>query len=214
MIRKAACSLLVSLVLGASALRGLSAPAPHGSGGAVSSDDLQATRAGLDILAAGGNAVDAAVATALALAVTFPEAGNLGGGGFAVVRLGGEVATLDFREVAPGAATRDMYLGPDGEPIAEKSLVGGLAVGVPGSPAGLYELHRRFGRLSFRQVVAPAVALARGGFVVDENLAAQVTAERELLARFPETAAVWLPDGKPVAVGTWLAFPDLSLIHI
>jgi gamma-glutamyltranspeptidase / glutathione hydrolase len=210
MIRKAAFSLLVSLVLGASVLRGLSTPAPHGAGGAVSSDDLPATRAGLAILAAGGNAVDAAVATALALAVTFPEAGNLGGGGFAVVRMGEDVVTLDFREVAPGAATRDMYLGPDGEPVADKSLVGGLAVGVPGSPTGLYELHKRFGRLSFRQVVAPAVALARGGFVVDENLAAQVTAERELLARFPEAAAVWLPDGKPVTAGTSLAFPDLA----
>lgn len=209
MIRKVT-SVLAALAFAGSTLVALSTPAPHGSGGAVASDDLRATRAGLEILAGGGNAVDAAVATALVLAVTFPEAGNLGGGGFAVVRMGTEVASLDFREVAPAAATHDMYLGPDGEPIADKSLVGGLAVGVPGSPAGLHELHRRFGRLTFRQVVAPAVALARDGFLVDENLAAHLSYERELLARFPETAAVWLPGGAPLPAGSVVRFPDLA----
>ena len=118
-----------------------SVPAPKGYGGAVAAGDAYATAAGLDMLAAGGNAVDAAVATALVLAVTFPEAGNLGGGGFAVVWLPGhegaaeELTTLDFRERAPAAAHRDMYLGPDGEPVREASLIGPLAAGVPARPS-------------------------------------------------------------------------------
>jgi gamma-glutamyltranspeptidase/glutathione hydrolase len=175
------------------------APTPRG---AVASAAPAATEAGLTILREGGNAVDAAVATALALAVVHPAAGNLGGGGFAVARFGGQVSALDFRETAPAAATAGMFLGNDGKPVAEKSLVGPLAAGVPGSPAGLFELHRRFGRLPWPQVVAPAVRLTRGGFVVTPRLHRSISEERALLARFPETAAVWLPAGEaPVAGG-------------
>ena len=198
---------------------GASPAAPHGTGGAVASDDARASAAGIEILAAGGNAVDAAVATALALAVVFPEAGNLGGGGFAVVRLpagpdGVEgdaiLASLDFREEAPSGATRDMYLDSNGEPIPDASLLGPLASGVPGSPAGLYELHWRYGALPWTRVVAPAERLARDGFVVDQNLHDNVEVARELLAQFPESAEVWLPGGEPPAVGSVMTLPRLA----
>lgn len=197
-------------------LRAAAPRAPHGAGGAVASDDRRATAVGVEVLAAGGNAVDAAVATALALAVVFPEAGNLGGGGFAVVRLPSEagdtvtLASLDFREEAPAAATRDMYLDETGRPVPDASLVGPLATGVPGSPAGLHELHRRHGRLPWARVVAPAERLAREGFEVDANLHRRLTEARELLARFPESAAAWLPDGEPPPVGTRIRLPDLA----
>ena len=169
-----------------------------------------ATEAGLEILRAGGNAVDAAVATAIALAVVHPQAGNLGGGGFAVTRMAGEVSTLDFREAAPAAADHDMYLDAKGEPVAEKSLVGPLAAGVPGSPAGLWELHRRYGLLDWAQVVAPASRLAGDGFVVTSRLEKSVAKAAKLLGRFPETAAVWLPGGKPPAAGSVMKIPDLA----
>ena len=187
-----------------------SPPAVRGAGGAVSSEHPEATRAGLETLQAGGNAVDAAVATALALAVVYPEAGNLGGGGFAVVRTAGEITTLDFREVAPAAATDGMYLDEDGEPIQEASWVGPLASGVPGSPTGLFELHGRHGRLPWDRVVEPARRLAAGGFVVDRHLHAAIEDKREIFARFPETAAVWLPGGRPPAIGSRLKLPDLA----
>ena len=217
--RRLVAALLCSLLAGLPAWAADPAAA-HGTGGAVASGDARATEVGLAVLAAGGNAVDAAVATALALAVTYPEAGNLGGGGFAVVRLAGgddggdagdgEVLSLDFRETAPAAARRDMYLDDSGAPRPDASLVGPLAAGVPGSPAGLYELHRRLGRLPWRQVVEPARRLAADGFPVTPQLAATLADERALLARFPETAAVWLPGGAPPAVGTTLRLPDLA----
>jgi gamma-glutamyltranspeptidase/glutathione hydrolase len=179
---------------------------------AVASAAPAATEAGAEPLRAGGNAVDAAVATALALAVVHPRAGNLGGGGFAVARVGGVVSTLDFRETAPAAATHDMYLGADGMAVAERSTVGPLAAGVPGSPTGLYELHRRLGRLPWPRVVAPAVRLARDGFVVTPALHDDLAEDRELLARFPETAAVWLPAGEPPPVGSTMRLPRLAAL--
>lgn len=185
-------------------------PAPHGSGGAVASAAPAATEAGLEVLRAGGNAADAAVATALALAVVHPAAGNLGGGGFAVLRMDGRTAALDFRETAPAAATHDMYLDDTGNPVAERSLVGPLAAGVPGSPAGLWELHHRYGRLPWTRVVAPAIRLARDGFVVNERLHEGLVHSRSLLARFEETAAVWLPGGNPPAVGATVRLPALA----
>lgn len=184
--------------------------ARRGTDGAVASAAPAATEAGLEILRAGGNAVDAAVATALALAVVHPQAGNLGGGGFAVVRIGGELAALDFRETAPAAAHNDMYLGDDGEPVREKSLVGPLAAGVPGSPAGLFELHERFGVLEWKEVVRPAARLADGGFVVTPRLERSLAKAVRLLGRFPETAAVWLPDGHPPRAGSVMRIPELA----
>ena len=161
--------------------------------GAVASAEPIATEAGLSILRNGGNAADAAVAVALALAVVHPQAGNLGGGGFAVVRAGGTVAALDFRETAPAAATEAMYLDEKGAPIEDASVVGPLAAGVPGSPDGLFALHRRYGRLPWHAVVSPALRLARDGFIVTPRLQEALDWYRETLARFPGTARVWLP---------------------
>ncbi|HEY7213651.1 MAG TPA: gamma-glutamyltransferase [Thermoanaerobaculia bacterium] len=188
-----------------------SVPAPIGTGGAVAAADPLAVAVGLDTLRAGGNAVDAAVAAALALAVVYPEAGNLGGGGFAVVRMGGETAALDFRETAPATARRDMYLDAQGKPIENASLVGPLAAGVPGSPAGLYELHRRYGKLPWSRIVAPARRLA-AGFRVSTYLHDVLDREetRKLLLRFPESARVWLPNGAPPAAGSVLRLPALA----
>ena len=177
---------------------------------AVVSGEADATAVGIATLERGGNAVDAAVATALALAVVHPEAGNLGGGGFAVLRVGGEVAALDFREVAPAAATAAMFVDANGEPVKVASLFGPLAAGVPGSPAGLFELHRRFGRLPWWQIVRPAIVLARDGFEISARSAKALAEERDKLARFPETAAVWLPGGRPLGWGERLRLPELA----
>ena len=185
------------------------AAAPHG-GGAVASAEAAATEAGREILRAGGTAVDAGVACALALAVVHPQAGNLGGGGFAVVKTGAAITALDFRETAPGAATHDMFLGADGAPLRDASLAGGLAAGVPGSPAGLHELHRRHGALPWQRVVEPALRLARDGFVVSPRLHDAIVRERDLLARFPEAAAVWLPGGRPLEAGARIRLPELA----
>jgi len=189
-----------------------SVPAPAGTGGAVAAADPLAVEAGLEILRAGGNAVDAAVATALALAVVYPEAGNLGGGGFAVVRMGGDLATLDFREIGPAKARKDMYLDAQGKPVENASIVGPLSAGVPGSPAGYHELHRRFGRLPWTRVVAPARRLAGEGFRVSRYLHDLLGKEetRKLFQRFPESARVWLPNGEPPAIGSLLRLPDLA----
>jgi gamma-glutamyltranspeptidase/glutathione hydrolase len=202
-----ALALLPSFLLGVPTAAG-----PPGMRGAVAAEHPLAAAAGLGVLRAGGNAVDAAVATALALAVVYPEAGNLGGGGFAVVRLGGELRALDFRETAPAAATPRMFLDAAGKPIPGASLVGPLAAGVPGSPAGLYELQRKLGRLSWAEVVAPARRLAAEGFAVDRHLHAVLDREktRQLLGRFPETAAVWLPGGQPLPAGSQVRLPALA----
>jgi gamma-glutamyltranspeptidase/glutathione hydrolase len=175
----------------------------------VVSESLEASAAGRDILAHGGNAVDAACATAFALAVTHPQAGNIAGGGFAIVHAGSADAALDFRETAPAAAKPDMYLDGSGAPTKD-SLVGDRATGTPGSVAGLFALHAKYGALPWPQVVAPAIALARDGFVVEPSLAKSLTRDTELLAKFPASAALWLPGGKPIPVGTTLKLPELA----
>ena len=132
----------------------------------------EASRAGAEVLAAGGNAMDAAIAAALALAVVYPQAGNLAGGGFLVARTpDGAVYALDFRETAPARARRDMFLGPGGRPVPKASTGSALAVAVPGSVRGYAEAHRRLGKLPWEKVVAPAVLLARNGFRVPGGLA-------------------------------------------
>ncbi|MDA8016966.1 MAG: gamma-glutamyltransferase [Thermoanaerobaculia bacterium] len=183
----------------------------------MSSDERLATEAGLEILRSGGNATDAAVAVALALAVVGPEAGNLGGGGFAVTRYPGtaregisNVRFLDFREVAPAAAHRDMYLGADGKPDRDKSWNGPLAAGVPGSPTGLYELHRAQGALEWPQVVAPAIRLAEDGFPISRRTHDSLVEDQARLARFPETTAVWFDGDRPKTPGTVVKLPRLA----
>src|SRR5690606_12987863 len=139
-----------------------------GRQGAVTSAEAAASDIGLAILKQGGNAVDAAVAVGFALGVTHPTAGNMGGGGFLMVRLpSGEVAAIDYREVAPQGASRDMYLDEKGE-VGTRGRVGPLAAGIPGVVAGLAHAHRKFGKLPWAEVVRPSVALARDGHALDE----------------------------------------------
>jgi gamma-glutamyltranspeptidase/glutathione hydrolase len=175
----------------------------------VVSEAEPATAIGKQILAAGGNAVDAAVATAFALAVVHPTAGNIGGGGFAVVRIEpGKGMALDFRETAPAAATEKMFLDQDGKPTP-RSLVGHLASGVPGAVAGLWELHKKLGKKPWKELVAPAIALARDGFVIDRYLAKNLANPRlaEHLKRSPASAAIWLAPRSPDAK---VAIPELA----
>ncbi len=139
---------------------------------AVAMPDSYAAGVSREVLAGGGNAVDAAIAAAFSLAVTYPEAGNIGGGGFMVVHMDGEPAFLDFRERAPMAAHRDMYLGRGGEVDHRASLVGGRAIGVPGTVRGMQAAHARFGSLPWAHLLAPAIRLADDGFVVHPDLAA------------------------------------------
>ena len=176
--------------------------------GMVVSDAAMASQVGADILRRGGNAVDAAVATGFALAVVYPEAGNLGGGGFTVVRMAdGRVAALDYRETAPAAATRDMFADDTVRP--RKSVVGPLASGVPGSVAGLTALHQRFGSMPLRAVMQPAIRLADDGFLADAQLAASLKRHQALIGRFAG-AAVFLPDGTPLTEGVLVRQPALA----
>ncbi|MBH3385893.1 gamma-glutamyltransferase [Pseudomonas juntendi] len=138
-------------------------------GGAVAAPDQYGAQVAADILKKGGNAVDAAVATAFTLAVTYPEAGNIGGGGFMTLFVDGKPYFLDYREVAPKAATRNMYLDDKGEVIENLSLVGVRAAGVPGTVMGLWEAHRKFGKLPWSELLTPAIGYAKNGFKVAEK---------------------------------------------
>ncbi|MBS0611754.1 MAG: gamma-glutamyltransferase [Proteobacteria bacterium] len=148
-------------------------PPAHGSA-AVAAPDEFGTRTALAVIRRGGNAVDAAVATAFVLAVTYPEAGNLGGGGFMMIYMHGQPAFLDYRETAPAAATRDMYLDDKGEVIKDASIVGPRAAGVPGTVAGLWLAHRRYGKRPWHELLQPAIRLARNGFTVPLHMARRV----------------------------------------
>lgn len=181
--------------------------------GMVVSEQPLATEAGVEILEQGGNAADAAVAVALALAVVHPQAGNLGGGGFAVwVAHDPSKAPqfLDFRECAPAGLRAEAFLGPDGVLVPERSLETGLGVGVPGSPRGLWEFQRKLGRLSFARVAAPALALAKEGFVVNRWLAEELRDERDKLARHPGARALFFAGEEPLAEGAILRQPELA----
>lgn len=179
--------------------------------GVVVATEANAAEAGLAMLRAGGNCVDAAVATAFALAVTWPAAGNLGGGGFLVARLGdGRSVALDFREMAPRAATRGMYLDATGEPVLERSLVGVLAAGTPGSVPGLCAALERFGTMELRTVLAPAIRLAQEGFVVGPHGAAAINGSRKLLARSEESRRIFLAGGTEIAADFRLSQPELA----
>ncbi|HXG58493.1 MAG TPA: gamma-glutamyltransferase [Thermoanaerobaculia bacterium] len=180
---------------------------------ALSTASPHATLAGLHVLREGGNAADAAVAVAFVLAVVHPQAGNIGGGGFCVYYEAKSkgIWTLDFREVAPLAATREMYVQPDGMP-GERSRTGPLAAGVPGSVAGLAALHARFGTRAWKDLLDPAIALAREGIRADEELSRDLMQQKERRAidQFPATAALFFPGGKALGEGTRLVQPDLA----
>jgi gamma-glutamyltranspeptidase/glutathione hydrolase len=164
--------------------------------GMVVSASQLASDVGVEILKDGGNAVDAAVATAFALAVTWPSAGNIGGGGFIVYRKHtGEVTTFDFREKAPAAATPTMYLDEHGNLIKDLNHLSALAVGVPGTVAGLYDAHRLYGKLPWSRVVRPAVRLARRGFAYTYGLYHDAIAHEQTWKKLPSTAAVMFRDG-------------------
>jgi gamma-glutamyltranspeptidase/glutathione hydrolase len=170
-----------------------------------------ASKAGVDVLKAGGNAVDAAVAVAYALAVTFPEAGNLGGGGFMTVRFhDGRTSFIDFRETAPGAATATMYLDANGNPVPERSRRGYLAVGVPGTVAGLELARTRYGTRPRAVLMAPAIRLARGGFVLDQGDADMLAEAADEFRRDAPSAAIFLNHGQPWKPGQRLVQTDLA----
>jgi gamma-glutamyltranspeptidase/glutathione hydrolase len=184
----------------------------HARHGIVGSTERHASAAGLQVLRTGGNAVDAAVAVGFALAVTHPEAGNLGGGGFMVIRFAdGKATSIDYREVAPAKASRDMFLDEQGNAVADRSRVGPLAAGVPGSVAGSCTPTSRYGRLPLAKVIAPAIALARDGFLVSVEMARSFQAASGKLSKFPATVAAFFgSDGIPPAEGERLVQPDLA----
>ena len=176
--------------------------------GMVVTNSPLASAAGAEILRRGGNAVDAAVAVGFALEVTFPFAGNIGGGGFMVIRLAnGKAMTVDYREVAPLAATRDMYI--ENGKLTERSTVGGLASGVPGSVAGMAAALAKYGTMSLHDVMQPAIRLAANGFIVDSALSRSLASNSPLLLKFAG-ANVFVPGGRPLAPGTRLRQPVLA----
>jgi len=183
----------------------------HSKKGMVASQSMPASRVGSDILAQGGNAVDAAVALGFALAVTHPSAGNIGGGGFMVIHLAdGTTLALDFRETAPAAASRDMYLDEEGNVVQGLSLNSHLATGVPGSVAGLLAALEKYGSMSRQQVMAGAIRLARDGFPLSYELARAFERLQPRMARYPASTAVFSKKGKAYQAGDIWKQPDLA----
>jgi gamma-glutamyltranspeptidase/glutathione hydrolase len=182
--------------------------APHGM---VATDVDLASRAGVDILKHGGNAVDAAVAVAFTLAVVEPAAGNIGGGGFMLVRLAdGKTSFFDYREMAPGKATRDMYIKPDGKLDEEASTVGFRSSAVPGTVAGLELALKTYGTMKLADVLAPAIRLAEAGFPVSASLATQLEEERAVLERNSVSRRIFLNNGRKWHTGEILRQPELA----
>jgi len=180
--------------------------------GMVASVDEAATRVGVEILKEGGNAVDAAVAVGYALAVTHPQAGNLGGGGFMMIRTKeGKVTAIDFREMAPAAATRDMFLDEQGNPDSKKSLTSHLASGTPGTVAGFSLALEKYGSLPLKKVVQPAIKLAKQGFTVNDALADDLkTYGSEVLPNHDTSKAIFWKEGEPLKKGDKLVQANLA----
>ncbi|HET7849114.1 MAG TPA: gamma-glutamyltransferase, partial [Pseudolabrys sp.] len=182
--------------------------------GMVVAQEARAARIGADVLKRGGNAVDAAVAVGFAMAVTYPRAGNLGGGGFMVIHLANsnQDIAVDYRETAPAAATKDMFLNEHGNPDPDKSRNSALGIGVPGTVAGLALAERQYGSgvFSLADLIAPAIEFARKGIPVEDDIADSLPAARERLARWPSSAKIFLKDGHVLAPGDTLVQPDLA----
>ena len=183
--------------------------------GMVVAQEARAARIGVDILQRGGNAVDAAVATGFALAVTYPRAGNIGGGGYMVIHLAHRDldTTIDYRETAPAAITRDIFLDERGEADPRKSRDCALAIGVPGTVAGLALAHAKYGSgvFTFGELIAPAIALARDGIPVEGDTADSLPGSRSRLARWPASAKIFFgADGRPLGPGATLVQSDLA----
>ncbi len=185
--------------------------AVRGAHGMVATDEELASRAGVEILQKGGNAVDAAVATAFALAVVEPAAGNIGGGGFMLVRMAdGRTSFLDYREVAPGKATRDMYIKPNGKLDTEASVIGYRSVAVPGTVAGLELALETYGTMKLAAVMAPAIRLAANGFPISEKLAREFQGEKKELQQFSVSSRIFLKDREMYKAGETLQQPELA----
>jgi gamma-glutamyltranspeptidase/glutathione hydrolase len=182
----------------------------HAAHGIVVSVHELASRAGVEMMQAGGNAVDAAVATGFALAVVHPPAGNLGGGGFMLVRMAdGQTHFLDYREMAPAAARPDLYLDAQGNVIEGASEIGYKAIGVPGSVAGMVYAEQKYGKLTLRQVMAPAIRLAREGYALSWGEARDFQRDR-FLGKFPESRRIFQRDGNYYQPGEIFRQPDLA----
>jgi gamma-glutamyltranspeptidase/glutathione hydrolase len=206
------CNLLISLLV-VTSLAGTAAAGPmrpaHAEHAMVASVHELASRAGIEMIRAGGNAVDAAVATGFALAVVHPQAGNLGGGGFMLIRMAdGMTHFVDYREKAPAAATANMYLDAQGNVIENASLVGYKAIGVPGSVAGLAYAQKTYGKLPLTQVMAPAIKLARDGYALAWEDAEDLRDED--LAKFPASRRIFQRDGKYFKQGDVFRQPELA----
>jgi gamma-glutamyltranspeptidase/glutathione hydrolase len=182
--------------------------------GMVVAQERRAAEIGRDILRRGGNAVDAAVAVGFAMAVTYPRAGNLGGGGFMLIHLarGNRNTSIDYRETAPAAATSEMFLDAHGEPDASKSRDSGLAVGVPGTVAGLALAERKYGshKFTLAQLIEPAVELAANGFALDDDVADTLPRASERLLRWPSSAKIFVKDGLFLQQADRLVQTDLA----
>jgi gamma-glutamyltranspeptidase/glutathione hydrolase len=190
-----------------------SRPPVRGKHGMVSSVSEIASQVGVDVLKRGGNAVDAAVAVGLALAVVWPSAGNLGGGGFMVIRqANGKATAIDYREMAPAAAHRNVYLDDKGEYVDESSTYGHAAAGVPGTVAGLAYALEKYGTMKWADVAKPARQLAAEGFPVWYQLERSLKNASKHLSRYPETNRIFLRDGKPYETGEIFKQPELAAV--
>ena len=183
--------------------------------GMVVTQESRAAKIGVDILAKGGNAVDAAVAVGFAMAVTYPRAGNIGGGGYMVIHRANREAdvAIDYRETAPAATTREIFLDEHGNADPRKSRDSALSIGVPGTVAGLALAHARFGsgQFSLAQLLAPAIALARDGIPVEDDVADLLPRVQTRLARWPASAKIFLGrDGNVIGPGDRLVQTDLA----
>jgi len=185
--------------------------AVRASHGMIATDEELGSEAGVEILKRGGNAVDAAVAVAFALAVVEPAAGNIGGGGFMLIRLAnGKTTFLDYREVAPSKATRDMYIGKDGKLDEEASVIGYKSIAVPGTVAGLTLALKTYGSMKLADVLAPAIRLAENGFPISKRLADEFERQRPALQRFGVSRRIFLNDGKMFQPGDTFRQPELA----
>ena len=223
-IKKAVSALLCFALLGSftatpsqlsssTSTQAASRPPVRGKHGMVSSVSEIASQVGVDVLKRGGNAVDAAVAVGLALAVVWPSAGNLGGGGFMVIRqANGKATAIDYREMAPAAAHRNVYLDDKGEYVDESSTYGHAAAGVPGTVAGLAYALEKYGTMKWAEVAKPARQLSAEGFPVWYQLERSLKNASKHLSRYPETNRIFLRDGKPYETGEIFKQPELAAV--
>lgn len=198
---------ILTALLFVAVMHGASLPPARATNGMVSSASAPATDVGVEILRKGGNAVDAAVATAFALAVTYPAAGNIGGGGFMIVRMAdGRAAAIDYRETAPAQASKIMFLDASGQVIPNASKTGHPAVGVPGTVAGMVLAHQKFGKLPWKDIVAPAIRLAKDGFPVSYSLAHSLRAQEKKFSPYAASRRIF----HDVSEGALFRQPELA----